>query len=408
MKQLKCESCSEMWIVSDDCIDRQKVCPFCASSIREEVSFSEIDSLDKAIYAAVSRFGLDALKNPRQMVGFMMDIAPQLKKEIKIFSKAVSEEYAGKIGEVFDKPVSEIGPVIGKIKGLLIDEEGMSESWAEMICTNIQAAAQYSRGIGTTKIAHVLISDYQMKAGTLPPSQIKNATLLKKEKHTQQADESKQLMKTEKVPELSKTDAYLLERVRCHNTPIVEELLKKGANPNCVQVMKSGEKQFPLLIAVRQGDVDTAEALIRRGANVNASGEMNGAKYPLLMEALKTWWRSEEVTELLLKNGANPSARFRAIPNADNKLHATYYDVPVLDAAICSGKTEIVEMLLESGADMSESIRAYNDGTLIREIHLSERDYSKYIKTPNLEKILRKNYWKGPSILSGQDFEYKI
>ena len=91
MKKLRCQMCAGTWIVEENDLEKQRVCPCCASSIQGKVEFETYDSLDKAIYGAVTKMGDGILQNLRQLSGFMMDTAPNLKKEIRIFSKTVTD-----------------------------------------------------------------------------------------------------------------------------------------------------------------------------------------------------------------------------------------------------------------------------------------------------------------------------
>lgn len=160
MKQIRCESCLGKWLVADEDLDRQRVCPYCASSIHGEVEFSEYDSLDKAIYGAITKMGKGVIQNPRQLSGFMLDMAPMLKKEIRIFSKTVTDDYVVHIKSAFDAEVDSLDSVINKLHHLFVEEEGLSESWADMLCTGLYGAILYSKGVGTTRIIHAEVCDY--------------------------------------------------------------------------------------------------------------------------------------------------------------------------------------------------------------------------------------------------------
>lgn len=160
MKMIKCDSCAGKWIVENADLERLTVCPYCGASIQGEVGFSEYDTLDKAIYSAISKMGKRVLLNPRQLSGFMLDIAPGLKKEIRIFSKTINEDYVSHIQSAFDDSVEAAEVTINKLHHLFVEEEGLSDSWADMLCTGLYGAILYTKGIGTTRIINVEISDY--------------------------------------------------------------------------------------------------------------------------------------------------------------------------------------------------------------------------------------------------------
>lgn len=161
MKKIRCQMCDGTWIVEDNDLEKQRVCPCCASSIQGKVEFETYDSLDKAIYGAITKMGDSVLQNLRQLSGFMMDTAPNLKKEIRIFSKTVTDEYVSYIKILFDQDVCEAETTIRKLRQLFIEEEGLSESWADMICESLHGALLYNKGIGCTRLINVEIGDFE-------------------------------------------------------------------------------------------------------------------------------------------------------------------------------------------------------------------------------------------------------
>lgn len=160
MKRIKCDSCAGKWMVENEDLEKLTVCPYCGVSIQGEVEFTDYDTLDKAIYGAIAKMGKTVLSNPRQLSGFMMDTAPGLKKEIRIFSKTVTEDYITHIKNAFDEDVDAVENTINKLHHLFVEEEGLSDNWADMLCTGLYGAILYSKGIGTTRICNVEISDY--------------------------------------------------------------------------------------------------------------------------------------------------------------------------------------------------------------------------------------------------------
>lgn len=151
--------CAGTWIVEESDLEKQRVCPCCASSIQGKVEFETYNSLDKAIYGAVTKMGDGVLQNLRQLSGFMMDTAPNLKKEIRIFSKTVTDDYVTSIRALFDQDIDSAETIIRKLRQLFIEEEGLSEAWADMICEALYGAAMYYNGRGTTQMINVTVED---------------------------------------------------------------------------------------------------------------------------------------------------------------------------------------------------------------------------------------------------------
>ncbi len=162
MKRLRCELCAGIWMVEDADPGKLRVCPYCAVSIYGEVGFSEYDSLDKAIYGAILNKGVDILQNPGQLAGVMMDIAPALKKEIRIFSNIVNEAYASRIKSAFDQEEEAAEAEIARLRHCFVEEEGLSDSWADVICAGLYGAIRYTKGIGTTGLHHVEVSEVSL------------------------------------------------------------------------------------------------------------------------------------------------------------------------------------------------------------------------------------------------------
>lgn len=162
MKKIKCQLCDGAWIVEKDDLEKQKVCPYCGSSVQGKVEFETYDSLDKAIYGAVTKMGDGVLQNLRQLSGFMMDTAPNLKKEIRIFSKTVSDDYATHIKTLFAHDIEAAETTIKKLRQLFIEEEGLSEAWADMICDGLHGALLYYKGIGCTRLINVQVDELEL------------------------------------------------------------------------------------------------------------------------------------------------------------------------------------------------------------------------------------------------------
>ena len=166
MKKIKCESCVAEWLVEDMYLEKLRVCPYCSESIYGEIEFSEYDTLGKAIYAAVTKMGINVLQNPRQLSGFMMDTAPNLKKEIRIFSKTVTDDYTTYVKTAFEEDVTAAEVTMNKLHRLFVDEEGLSDTWAEMICSALYGAILYFNGVGTSALKNIEVSDYKLQSPT--------------------------------------------------------------------------------------------------------------------------------------------------------------------------------------------------------------------------------------------------
>lgn len=92
MKQLKCLKCSKIRYVDDAELNSVNTCPFCSSQIRCKGTFGNIDTLGKEIYQAISTGGFDLLTSSERISGYLMDLLPDQRKEIRIFTKTFNDD----------------------------------------------------------------------------------------------------------------------------------------------------------------------------------------------------------------------------------------------------------------------------------------------------------------------------
>lgn len=160
MKKIRCQLCDSVWMVEDDDLNKQKVCPCCETSIQQKVEFDTYDSLDKVIYGAIAKMEKEGLqKEGLQNIQQWLDTVPGLEKEKRIFSRTVTDKYTTHIRVLFDQDMDEAETTIIKLKQLFMEEEGLSETWADIICEALYGAAMYYNGYGTTKMINVTVED---------------------------------------------------------------------------------------------------------------------------------------------------------------------------------------------------------------------------------------------------------
>lgn len=160
VKKIKCSLCSKEWYVEEASLNELSICPYCSGAIREKAIMKEFDSLSKAIYGATEEFGTEIFQSPKKLTAYLLDAAPKLKKEIRIFSKALDEKRLLSVKAAFEEDESSaVEGIIERLKYSLIEEEGLSESWAEIIGENLLKAAEYSKGIGIPALFTAKVSD---------------------------------------------------------------------------------------------------------------------------------------------------------------------------------------------------------------------------------------------------------
>ena len=142
MKKFVCISCGRKWYVDE--IDEKAVmsCPYCAKKIIEE-RLLVIDSFDKALLKVIHWQGKEILKNKTRLLAYLFDLAPDYKKEIRIFSKACSPEllqlfYGTGVNDSFQHK-----EIINKARILLLEEEGLSLAWADSVINALIYALEW-------------------------------------------------------------------------------------------------------------------------------------------------------------------------------------------------------------------------------------------------------------------------
>ena len=156
MKKITCSKCAGIWYVEDESLDSVCICPYCSLSIRKKQPLSVADSLDKAIYMAIAGLGDNALASPTRIGGYISDIAPNLKKELRVLTHSFREEYFSIVRTAFTHDLKTSEKEISKLVRLLIDEDGLSESWAKQIGSSYLGAIKLAHGIG---LEEVLLAD---------------------------------------------------------------------------------------------------------------------------------------------------------------------------------------------------------------------------------------------------------
>ncbi len=112
--------------------------------------------------------------------------------------------------------------------------------------------------------------------------------------------------------DVNQADGYgmtpLLYAAAVPNITVVEYLLNNGANPNHV----ADDGNTPLLVASRKGNLPVVESLILKGARIDSFGEDGFTSLTIASER-----GNKNLFDLLMKSGANPNA---IVANSDTAL----------------------------------------------------------------------------------------
>ena len=161
MQKIVCNQCGGKWYIDNADITQMRCCLYCQNPVRQKKEITTLDTLDKVIFKAVSSLGMDVLSQPRQLAGYMMDIAPEFKKELRILTRALSDEYYTIVRDAFSKDIASAELLISKLRTLLIEDDGLSESWADILCNSYMGAIRYFHGIGLEETLLATVENYE-------------------------------------------------------------------------------------------------------------------------------------------------------------------------------------------------------------------------------------------------------
>ena len=161
MQKIICNHCGSKWYIDKSDTAKMKCCLFCQTSLRQKKQITTLDSLDKVIFTAISSLGVEAVSQPGQFSGYMMDIAPSFKKELRILTRFLSNEYCTVIKEAFSKDLPAAELLINRLRTSLVEEDGLSDSWADTLCSSYMGAIRYFHGIGLEETLLAKVEDFE-------------------------------------------------------------------------------------------------------------------------------------------------------------------------------------------------------------------------------------------------------
>lgn len=168
MEKLKvdCPSCKKQWDINKADWQNLNGCPFCLTPIKLPAEEIVVDSFGRAIYKVFIEAGIETLNQKGRFLSLMMDYAPQYKKEIRMVNKSCSQELLSQIA-AWASPEVLISLEKTRVRVILLEEEGLSESWADQICDAFSGAFEAVRGKADEKSA-ISESDTRVTSACLP------------------------------------------------------------------------------------------------------------------------------------------------------------------------------------------------------------------------------------------------
>ena len=107
------------------------VCPFCGKSLICDNRVKTFESMEILLISVRNEYGIEVFENVPKVKGILKDKAPELKSDIKLFSRALDssafKDYRLQVGD------SSLLPKLQKSKFILMDEEFMSRENADKV-----------------------------------------------------------------------------------------------------------------------------------------------------------------------------------------------------------------------------------------------------------------------------------
>ena len=151
------------------------------------------------------------------------------------------------------------------------------------------------------------------------------------------------------------------QALRDHNEQAASSASKDVVDPDYIVQYRTSWYYAPapiLVVAAYEGNVEAVNALLEKGANVNASvGDIPFRYWPGGLTALHAAADigDSTIVKMLLARGANPNARVRSMFGTPEPLELrTLKGLTPLMVAAIRGNTEVVEVLLQGGASTTD------------------------------------------------------
>lgn len=139
MKECVCDNCNEHWFVKEGKEKNIKGCPFCLNEFYKPKEII-VCSFETAIQKVLASMTTEILKERNRFIAYLLDIGTQFRKEIHILSNACDDGSFLRLYDISKLSSREAKKEFSKFKCFLVEEEGISEIWAELICNSFYYA----------------------------------------------------------------------------------------------------------------------------------------------------------------------------------------------------------------------------------------------------------------------------
>lgn len=129
MMELNCAACHRQWYIEETDGMEVRYCPYCADNIWEQ---EKVASFDQALSKIIKMSGCGILRERNRLAAYLSDLAPNHRKEIRIFTKSCSDTLLG-LFYISDQGGHTRQQAISKAEQILMDSEGLSQKWTDIV-----------------------------------------------------------------------------------------------------------------------------------------------------------------------------------------------------------------------------------------------------------------------------------
>lgn len=144
-KNVSCSSCGKEWEIKEEDYKELKACPFCVTEYVFPEEAIVVDSFPNAILRVISSFGISVLSERSRFLSCLLDFAPEYKKEVKIVSRVCTQDTFSEMIKWSSISEAAQKDSIARLKTLFVEEEGLSDEWADRIIEGFSYAIIPSR-----------------------------------------------------------------------------------------------------------------------------------------------------------------------------------------------------------------------------------------------------------------------
>lgn len=161
-QKIICKVCGHYWILERSAIDKCEACPFCMEPIRKKTveQREDIVTFEQAFCRILNDCGTDILSDKRKTIAYLTDIAPQITKETRVFSK-ISSATLDVLKGVLTEQGENIENEVLRLSRIFKEEEGLSDLYADLFCAAVRAYVVKQNDVKNGYVLNVEVGDFE-------------------------------------------------------------------------------------------------------------------------------------------------------------------------------------------------------------------------------------------------------